>query len=251
MSGSTVEVGTFDKSLRKTAFRVIRTTADETTYPTILQIASYLFLNVHQISTKIRQNSFFSKLLILHTVTATFLCLMWIGRTRRTHRHLSVQWMAVRGLGWGGTVVRTLATGKPLPNRTHNWLYQLSFRSKGGFEKYFYLSIYISAVLWLDLDLFFSFLILYTASRIPCTSDQPLARPLPTRRTTQTQNKRTQTSMFWVGFEPTIPASERAKIVHVLDRAATVTGEKYLCHEKSWRRDEFDCLLGHDVDLIC
>jgi hypothetical protein len=30
--------------------------------------------------------------------------------------------------------------------------------------------------------------------------------------------------MPWVGFEPTIPASERAKTVHVLDRAATVTG---------------------------
>jgi hypothetical protein len=27
-----------------------------------------------------------------------------------------------------------------------------------------------------------------------------------------------------VGFEPTIPASERAKIVHSLDRSATVTG---------------------------
>jgi hypothetical protein len=33
-----------------------------------------------------------------------------------------------------------------------------------------------------------------------------------------------ETSMFWVGFEPTIPASERAKIVHALDRAAAVTG---------------------------
>jgi hypothetical protein len=30
--------------------------------------------------------------------------------------------------------------------------------------------------------------------------------------------------MPWVGFEPTTPASERAKTVHALDRAATVTG---------------------------
>jgi hypothetical protein len=30
-----------------------------------------------------------------------------------------------------------------------------------------------------------------------------------------------QTSVLWVGFEPTIPASERAKTVHALDRAAT------------------------------
>jgi hypothetical protein len=37
--------------------------------------------------------------------------------------------------------------------------------------------------------------------------------------------------MPWVGFETTIPASERAKAVHALDRSATVTG-KYLiyCH---------------------
>jgi hypothetical protein len=36
------------------------------------------------------------------------------------------------------------------------------------------------------------------------------------------------TSMPYVGFEPTIPASERAKTAHVLDRSATVTGSSYL-----------------------
>jgi hypothetical protein len=36
------------------------------------------------------------------------------------------------------------------------------------------------------------------------------------------QNKGTQTSMFRVGFETTIPVFERAKTVHALDRAATV-----------------------------
>jgi hypothetical protein len=55
-------------------------------------------------------------------------------------------------------------------------------------------------------------------------SDQPVARSLPTHRTTQTQNKRTQTSMSQVGVEPMMPASLRAKIVHALDRAATVIG---------------------------
>jgi hypothetical protein len=30
--------------------------------------------------------------------------------------------------------------------------------------------------------------------------------------------------MLCVGFEPMIPASERAETVHVLDRSATVTG---------------------------
>jgi hypothetical protein len=33
-----------------------------------------------------------------------------------------------------------------------------------------------------------------------------------------------QISMPCVGFEPTIPASEQAKTVHILDRLATVTG---------------------------
>jgi hypothetical protein len=34
-----------------------------------------------------------------------------------------------------------------------------------------------------------------------------------------------QTSMPWLGFEPTIPASEQAKSVHALDGATTMTGE--------------------------
>jgi hypothetical protein len=60
--------------------------------------------------------------------------------------------------------------------------------------------------------LFFSYVIFfYTVGRTPWTSDQPVARPLPTRRTTQTQNKRTHRHpCLWVGFEPTIPAIERA-----------------------------------------
>jgi hypothetical protein len=33
-----------------------------------------------------------------------------------------------------------------------------------------------------------------------------------------------QTSMPWIGFEPTIPASERAKTVHALDCSATMMG---------------------------
>jgi hypothetical protein len=71
--------------------------------------------------------------------------------------------------------------------------------------------------------LFFSFLFFsYTLGRTPWTGDQPVARPLPTHRTTQTQNKCTQTSMPRVGLEPTIPAFERAKTVHASDRAATV-----------------------------
>jgi uncharacterized RmlC-like cupin family protein len=36
--------------------------------------------------------------------------------------------------------------------------------------------------------------------------------------------------MLCVGFEPTIPASERVKTVYVLDRSATMTGKQGLGH---------------------
>jgi hypothetical protein len=42
--------------------------------------------------------------------------------------------------------------------------------------------------------------------------------------TTQTKNKRRQTSIPCVGFEPTIPVFERSRTFHALDRAATVIG---------------------------
>jgi FAD synthase len=48
--------------------------------------------------------------------------------------------------------------------------------------------------------------------------------PSQGRYLTQKQNKHKQTSVPQVAFEPTIPVFERAKTVHVLDRAATVIG---------------------------
>jgi hypothetical protein len=91
----------------------------------------------------------------------------------------------------------------------------------------FIISICLSIYLWrysplFDLGFFFSFSILYTVRKTPWTVDQPVARPLPTQRTTQTQNRRTRTSMAQVGFEPNNLAFERAKAIHALDRAATV-----------------------------
>jgi hypothetical protein len=41
---------------------------------------------------------------------------------------------------------------------------------------------------------------------------------------TYTQNKRTQTSMPRVGFEPTIPVFELAKTIRILNRVATLIG---------------------------
>jgi hypothetical protein len=84
-----------------------------------------------------------------------------------------------------------------------------------------YLSVYIHL---LNLGLFFSFLVPYTFCRIPWTWDEPVARPLLVHTITQTQNKRTQTSMFRVGFEHKITVFERTKKVHALDRPATVIG---------------------------
>jgi hypothetical protein len=82
----------------------------------------------------------------------------------------------------------------------------------------------------------FQFLYLYTVGRTPWTGDQPL----PTRRTVQTQNKRTQYTSR-VRFEPTIPELERAKTVHALDRTATVIGH----------HQHYHCLFHLRSMLVC
>jgi hypothetical protein len=100
------------------------------------------------------------------------------------------------------------------------------------------LSIYLSIYLWLyspllGLDRFFSFLIFYTNGRTAWMGDQPVARPLPPHRTAQTQNKRTQTSMSQIGFEPTISVIERAKTVHAFDCVATVISTRETTYTKA------------------
>jgi hypothetical protein len=74
----------------------------------------------------------------------------------------------------------------------------------------------------------------FTDGRTPWTSDQPVARPLPKHRTTQTQNKCIHTPNIHTlsGIRTMIPVSERAKTVHALDGAATVTDLFYvLCKD--------------------
>jgi hypothetical protein len=69
-----------------------------------------------------------------------------------------------------------------------------------------------------------------------------------TEKRTHTHTHKHYTSMPWVGFVPTIPASERAKTVHDLDGSATVTGQdlvvtlimRYVRHEQKLLR----CLIG-------
>jgi hypothetical protein len=57
---------------------------------------------------------------------------------------------------------------------------------------------------------------------------------------TYTQNERTQTSMPRVRFEPMIPAFERAKTVHALDRAATVIG---------WGKELYSTVIDNTNEL--
>jgi hypothetical protein len=91
----------------------------------------------------------------------------------------------------------------------------------------------------LDLGRSSSFLIFFTVGRTPWTGDQPVAWPLPEHKTPQTQNKRTQTCIPQVGFELKIPIFERAKRVHALDRAATVTGYVgHLCQQRTAQTQE-------------
>jgi hypothetical protein len=93
-----------------------------------------------------------------------------------------------------------------------------------------------SMYLWLyspllGLGRFFNFLNLYTVGRTSWTGDQHVARPLYLYTEQHKQNKRTQTSMPRVGFEPSTQVFERAKTVHVLDRAATVI-DTYVLEQK-------------------
>jgi hypothetical protein len=76
----------------------------------------------------------------------------------------------------------------------------------------------------------FQFLNFYTACRTPWTGDQPVASLLPTHRTTQTQNKRAQTSMPRAGFKLMAPSFEWAKTVHALDCVTTVFGSGLEIH---------------------
>jgi hypothetical protein len=62
----------------------------------------------------------------------------------------------------------------------------------------------------------FRFRILYTDASTPWTVDQPVARPLPTHRTKETQNKSIQTSRLRVGFEPRTPVFKIEKAVDAL-----------------------------------
>jgi hypothetical protein len=63
----------------------------------------------------------------------------------------------------------------------------------------------------------------YTDGRTLWMSDQPVARPLHTHRTTQTQNKRTQKHpCLFSGIRTHDPSIRATKTVHALDRVVTI-----------------------------
>jgi hypothetical protein len=86
-----------------------------------------------------------------------------------------------------------------------------------------YLSIYLSICLSIYVSIYGSTSFCWPLSsfsgswsftqwiRFFWTGNQPVARPLPTHGTTQTRNKRTQSSVPQGGFKPTIPVFEQAK----------------------------------------
>jgi hypothetical protein len=81
-----------------------------------------------------------------------------------------------------------------------------------------YLWLYGSMALWLyspcGLWPIFQFLNPYTVCRTPWTREQPVARPVPTRSTTQTQNKRTETPMpEWDSNSRSQRSSKRRQLI--------------------------------------
>jgi hypothetical protein len=109
---------------------------------------------------------------------------------------------------------KDFAMGRPLSKKS----YQISVRTILSEIKPIYLWLYSPL---LDLDRFFSFLICTKAAGLLGRGISPSQRHY-LHRTTQTENKRIQTSMRWVGFQPTIPVFKRAKTLHALDRTATL-----------------------------
>jgi hypothetical protein len=73
------------------------------------------------------------------------------------------------------------------------------------------------------INFFFSFMILYTDGRPPCTKDQPAARSLPIHRIAQIYYKRILTSMPQTEFESMTSVIESAK-TFISEIAATVFG---------------------------
>jgi hypothetical protein len=91
---------------------------------------------------------------------------------------------AISGPYFGYVALEVLVTHAKV--RNFNFAFTFLGANKGIYE-YNYLSTALQP-LW-TMATFFQFLNTYTIGRTPWTGDQPVARPLPTHRSTQTQNK--------------------------------------------------------------
>jgi hypothetical protein len=98
---------------------------------------------------------------------------------------------------------------------THNPTFNLN-------NKIFFIRSSVALQSFVGPDIFFRFTIFpYTDGRTPWTSDQPIARPLPTHRTIQTQNKCTHGHLR---LEWDSNSLKLEKTVHPCDCVATMIG---------------------------
>jgi hypothetical protein len=121
-------------------------------------------------------------------------------------------------------------TQQPFAPTTHQWSFPWTFPFKTSALLISYSFIHqLLYSLLLGRGLFFSSVIIFT-QMADSLDERSAHRKAPTyiQDNINTEQKHTQTSMPWVGIEPTIPALERAKKVHALDRAATVIGSHFM-----------------------
>jgi hypothetical protein len=77
--------------------------------------------------------------------------------------------------------------------------------------------------------------LLYTVGRTPWTEDQPATRPLPTHRTTQTQNKRRHSYLEWDSNQRSQCSSGRRRFMPYTARplwSAIYVYKKGLCNQQ-------------------
>jgi hypothetical protein len=139
-------------------------------------------------------------------------------------------------------IIKTEKEGKHLNTLERYYVYKTSNMNDIHIATYnqIFETLSISLYLWryspfIEPWPLFSFLILYSVGRTPWTGYQPVARQVSTNRKTQTQYKRTQISMPWVGFETAVPAFQREKTGSCLRRCHC----DWRCskHYKNWTLD--------------
>jgi hypothetical protein len=98
----------------------------------------------------------------------------------------------------------------------------------------------------------FSFLILYPVGRTPRMGDQSVARPLPTHKTTQIKNKRTEISTPRMGFNPRCQRSSERRHFIVRPRGHCDRQDSYSPHPKKLEKINNHVLTSdHGRDEQC